>query len=120
MRKNLINRFCFSQKERLSQRADIKAVFSRGKRVSNVVGSLFVLSNSLSYARFLCTFRRGFAHAVKRNRMRRLCKEVYRKNKYRIKKGFDVVFLVFRYSDSFSECKDGLLKLFEMASIIEI
>jgi len=120
MKESLTSRFCLSHKERLSQRSDIKAVFSRGKKVSNVAGSLFVLSNSLSYARFLCTFRRGFAHAVERNRMRRLCKEVYRKNKHVIKKGFDVVFLAFRYCDSFLECKENLLYLFKMASVIEI
>jgi|GEM_PF-475402 len=119
MKENLISRFCLSKKERLSQRLEIKNVFSRGKKTSNIIGSVFVLSNSLSYARFLCTFRRRFAGAVERNRMRRLCKEVYRNNKNKIKKGFDVVFLAFKYCDNFFECENKLLSLFKTAGVIE-
>lgn len=120
MRENPTNRFCLSQKERLSQRARIRTVFSEGKKVTSFAGSLFVLFNDLPYVRFLCTFKRGFAQSVERNRMRRLCKEVYRKNKHRVKKGFDIVFLAFKYCNNFSECKNNVLSLFKMAGIVEM
>lgn len=84
----------FSKRERLSCRRSIELVFKKGKRCSGEGFSLFVLPNDVGRNRFLCTFRRGFGNAVKRNRTRRVFKEIYRQNKHCLKAGFDIVFLL--------------------------
>lgn len=93
----------FSKGERLSIRRSIELVFKKGKRYSNGGISLFVLPNELEHSRFLCTFKRGFGNAVKRNRVRRVFKEIYRQNKDCIKTGFDIVFLL---SSAFLKVED--------------
>ena len=84
----------FSKRERLSARSSVELVFKKGKRYSVDGISLFVLPNELGYNRFLCTFRRGCGNAVKRNRARRVFREVYRQNKDCLKTGFDIVVLL--------------------------
>jgi len=52
-----------------------------------------VAQNLLSYSRIGIGVGRRFGNAVKRNRAKRLCRELFRLNKYRIPKGIDIVFI---------------------------
>lgn len=94
----------FPKRERLSARSSIELVFKKGKRYSVDGVSLFVLPNELGCNRFLCTFKRGFGNAVKRNKVRRVFKEMYRRNKAYIKTSFDMVVLL---SNGFLKMEDG-------------
>lgn len=84
----------FPKRERLSARSRIELVFKKGRRYSGEGISLFVLPNDLGHNRFLCTFRRGFGNAVRRNRVRRVFKEIYRQHKTCFKTSFDIVVLL--------------------------
>ena len=112
----------FSRRERLSARRDIELVFKKGKRYSNEGFSLFVLPNGLLHARFLCTFRRGCGNAVKRNRARRVFREVYRQNKDCVKTGFDIVVLIsngfLRLEDSFAVRSTFFFKMLRRAGLL--
>lgn len=87
--------FRFERKEHLKGRADIQAVFNRGKRLGCQGAKLFVLKNSLAYSRICFTLSRGFGNAVKRNRARRLGREAYRLLRPRLHGGYDLILLVF-------------------------
>ncbi len=98
-----MKRFAFSVRERLKRSADIQAVFKKGRKISCSGAKLFVLPNGTEENRVLFTFPRKYGNAVKRNASRRRGREVFRLNSFRLKKGFDLVFLFFPEKDSFSD-----------------
>ena len=115
-----MKKFGFSDKERLKRRADIQAVFKKGKRISCSGAKLFFLPNGLNENRVLFTFPRKYGSAVKRNTTRRRGREVYRQNSFRLMKGFDLVFLFFPEKDSFAERLFQFETLCKKAGLMEM
>jgi ribonuclease P protein component len=70
-------------------------VFDKGRRIACQGAKLYILENRLSRNRICFTFSRGFGNAVKRNRARRLGREVYRNLKPRLRRGYDMILLVY-------------------------
>ncbi|WPM05882.1 ribonuclease P protein component [Borreliella sinica] len=66
----------------LKSRIEIQKIFKEGNliRFSDFNLKMFYKSNHLVYSRLLVTFSKGFKGSVKRNRVRRLFKEVFRKS----------------------------------------
>ena len=114
-----MKKFGFSDKERLKRTADIQAVFKKGKRISCSGAKLFFLPNGLSENRVMFTFPRKYGNAIKRNTSRRRGREVYRLNRFRLKKGFDLVFLFFPEKDSFAERLFQFETLCKKAALLE-
>ena len=85
----------FPRKERLKGRDEIREVFNRRKGVSCPGARLLTLRNGLSYNRIAFTFSRKFGNAVERNRSRRLGREAYRQLRNELRKGYDLVLLVY-------------------------
>ena len=85
----------FPRKEKLKGRDDIKDVFNRGRGVSSAGARLIRLPNGLPHNRIAFTFPRKFGNAVKRNRTRRLCREIYRHMRSDLLVGFDLVLLLY-------------------------
>jgi ribonuclease P protein component len=54
-----------------------------------------VLDNGLFCNRICFSFFRGFGNAVERNRARRLGREAYRNLKPRLRRGYDMILLVY-------------------------
>ena len=52
-------------------------------------------TNGLDYSRFAVCPVRKFGNAVERNRVKRVCRELFRLTKNRIKPGFDIVLVVY-------------------------
>ena len=115
-----MKKFGFSAKERLKRKGDIQAVFKEGRRISCGGAKLFFLPNGLSENRVLFTFPRKYGNAVKRNTSRRRGREAYRLNSFRLKKGFDIVFLFFPEKDSFKERLFQLEALCKKAGLMEL
>ncbi|MEL3908664.1 MAG: ribonuclease P protein component [Treponemataceae bacterium] len=109
-----MKKFGFSAKFRLSDFKAIRIAFKKKAFYTDGV-KLFVCENELGYNRYLCTFRRNFATAVKRNSIRRHCREYLRHVNMLLKQGYDFVFL---FNDSKVEpvsAKKSLQVLLEKA-----
>jgi len=92
--------FCFPREERLKRREDIGAVFKGGRRAAWEGAKLFALPNGLPRNRIAFVFSRKFGGAVERNRARRVGREAYRRVRRGLKRGFDLVFLVYPGEDT--------------------
>ena len=115
--------FSFPRKERLKRRDDIREVFRNANKVGERVvvscsgAKLFKLRNGLPHNRIAFAFPRKFGNAVERNRSRRLSREAYRLLRNELRKGFDLVLLVYPGRDNFSTRTDQLKDLFFRAGL---
>ena len=109
----------FPRKERLKGRNEIREVFNRKKGVSCLGARLFTLRNGLSYNRIAFTFSRKYGNAVERNYSRRLSREVYRLLRNGLRKGYDLVLLVYPGNDAFSVRMEQLRELFSRAGLFD-
>ena len=86
--------YCFSRKERLVQKKDFEAVYKKGTR--GRIGSILqvrMLSSSENQTRLGLSVSKKVGNAVIRNRIKRLLREIFRKNKGLVKKGVDLVLI---------------------------
>jgi len=72
----------------------------------------------LPYNRIAFAFSRNFGNAVERNRSRRLSREVYRQFRNRLRKGYDLVLLVYPGRDEFSARREQMQTLFTRAGLL--
>jgi len=86
-------RFKLTRAERISKSQDYQRLFKTGKRFRFPEFTLIVAPNSLLVSRIGISVGKRFGKAVKRNRAKRLCRELFRLNKYNLPKGIDVIFL---------------------------
>jgi len=111
--------FRFPRNEKLKGRNDIREAFCRKKGVSCTGAKLFILRNELPFNRIAFTFSRKFGNAVERNHSRRLSREVYRLLRNDLKKGYDLVLLVYPGRDIFSVRMEQLRDLFSRAGLLK-
>ena len=75
--------------ERIRRRADFQQVYGEGVRIRGRYSTIFVLPNSHGVGRLGIAATKKLGDAVRRNRAKRLIREVFRRNK--IAPGFDIV-----------------------------
>ena len=97
---------------------EIREVFGRRKGVSCAGARLLTLRNGLPHNRIAFTFSRKFGNAVERNRSRRLSREVYRLLRKDLRKGYDLVLLVYPGRDVFSVRMEQMRELFSRAGLL--
>ena len=68
---------------------DFERVYERGTRIGGRYSTTFVLANELPVSRLGIAATRKLGGAVRRNKAKRLIREVFRRNK--IVSGFDIV-----------------------------
>jgi ribonuclease P protein component len=81
----------FRKADRILKRGDFRSVYENGRKMQAKYFTGFVLANSLGRPRIGITATRKFGSSLARNRARRLVREVFRKNKWRIPRGVDIV-----------------------------
>jgi ribonuclease P protein component len=81
--------------ERLRRQADIRRVFEHGRNYSCRGLRLRIMENALPYNRVVIAPVRKAGNAVRRNRLRRVGREAYRRLKPRLRGGFDLAFVVY-------------------------
>jgi len=82
-----------SAKERIRKREDFTRIFSQGRRVYDTQMILLLLPRSETPSRIGLAVGKKTGNAPRRNRIKRLLREAYRKNKHLIQKSHDLVFL---------------------------
>jgi ribonuclease P protein component len=75
--------------ERIRRRADFQQVYGQGIRIHSRYGTIFVLPNKHGVGRLGIAATKKLGGAVRRNRAKRLIREVFRRNK--IAAGLDIV-----------------------------
>ena len=76
---------------RLVRRAEYDAVYREGRRRSSREFTLFVRPNGLEVSRFGWSIKKALGNAVKRNRIRRRLREIFRLHRREIAAGWDIV-----------------------------
>ena len=74
--------FHFPSELRIRKSSDFKKVFEKGKKVSSEHYTIILAPNSLGFPRLgLVVGKKRISGAVKRNRTKRIVREIFRKNK---------------------------------------
>jgi ribonuclease P protein component len=71
----------FSPADRVLRSADFERTYKEGRRLTSTSFAVFTLPNSLGHSRLGLTVTRKFGTAVKRNRYKRIVREIFRKNR---------------------------------------
>lgn len=81
----------FPRSYRLTARRQFLAVYDMGQRVTSRSFLLFGLPNDVGHSRLGITVTKKIGGAVRRNRIKRLLREVFRRNRQRLSPEIDVV-----------------------------
>lgn len=110
----------FKKTERIKKKYDIKKLFKTGEKVGVSGAKFFFARNKQNFNRIAFIFSHNFGSAVKRNRSKRFCREIFQILKTYLYEGFDIIFFVYpvendsflaRYKQFEKLCKKaGLLK----------
>jgi ribonuclease P protein component len=106
-----------TKQERLKKSKDIQQVFSEGRKTSCPGMRLYWVENGLSWNRIAVTLSKKFGNAVTRNKTKRHIREIYRKLKKNLGRGYDFIVLAFPKEYSFSERKEQMISLFRKAGL---
>ena len=112
----------FAKEERLIKTKDFRKVYKDGRSYKAGFVILRLLPNAASMNRVgFSISAKSIKRAFRRNRMKRLFREAYRRNKKLLKKGFDMVFVVRRdtkASFAYADAVAILLNLSKQAGIL--
>jgi ribonuclease P protein component len=86
----------FPKADRILKRALFRRVYDEGRKVQAGYFIAFVLATGDERTRLGITATRKIGNSVERNRARRLLREVFRKNRWLVPKGVDIVINVKR------------------------
>ena len=81
----------FPRSCRLRSRRQFVEVYTKGRRVGSSSFTVFGLPNNLGHCRLGLTVSRKVGGAVRRNRVKRLLREVFRLNRTRLEPALDLV-----------------------------
>lgn len=114
--------FAFKKEERISKRSEFSDLRLHGKRHSRGNFVVILRKNGRDITRLGIAVSKRVGNSVKRNRIKRLIREVFRHNKQEIPKGYDILIVAREAADkpSFSkvnaELGDLLLRNGELFS----
>ncbi|HWN98879.1 MAG TPA: ribonuclease P protein component [Blastocatellia bacterium] len=86
----------FSKSDRILKRDRFLEVYDTGRKIQATYFTAFVLLNQTEKPRIGITATRKIGNSVERNRARRLVREAFRKNKWLLPNGVDIVINVKR------------------------
>jgi len=105
------------KEERLRRKADIVRLYRSCSRVGCAGLKILFEKNDLTYNRVAFTTSRGFKGAVKRNREKRVGREIYRALRGHIGSGYDLLFVIYPGRYSFSDRQKQFDILFKKISL---
>jgi len=112
----------FAKREHLLKTKDFRAVYKKGRSSKKDSVIFYWLRNELTHGRIgFSISSRNVKRASSRNRIRRLFREAYRKNKKALKCGFDIIIIVRKElvkRGSYKDVEKVFLKLADSAGIL--
>jgi ribonuclease P protein component len=94
--------------EKVKKKKDFYLIYRKGRRFRGKFFNLVFVANDLVFSRMAAVASRKVGNAVKRNRAKRLMRELFRKNKDLFTKPVDIIFIARReiLDASWSELKE--------------
>ena len=83
----------FPRKHRLHKSGDFRRIFSRGKRIPSQNFVLYALPTNLPYSRLGIQVRSRIGNAVRRNYIKRIVREAFRRKKGDFTRSIDLIFI---------------------------
>ena len=80
--------------ERIRKRNDFLSLYRKGKRYRGKYFNLIYFSNKMSFSRMAVVASKKIGTAVKRNKIKRWIRALFRRNKDLLKNSFDIIFVV--------------------------
>ncbi|MBI3600107.1 MAG: ribonuclease P protein component [Nitrospinae bacterium] len=111
----------FGKNERLLKRWQYKEVYDKGWRVNKGVFVIYGLKNEQGYTRIGISVPKRVGTAVKRNRVKRLVREVFRKIKDKFTEPHDIVIAAKKGAEelSYKDVEKIFLSLIESGAIAD-
>jgi len=81
-------------KERIRKKRDFLLIYKNGNRYRDRYFTVVFLSNDLKYSRLAVVVSKKVGNAVKRNKIKRRIKALFRRNKDLLKDSKDLIFIV--------------------------
>lgn len=108
--------------ETLKMNYEFKNVLDKGKYYINNQVIIYIMKNNLEYNRYGIAINSKLCNAVKRNHLKRLIREGYRKFEANIRKSYDIVLMWNKKTNineaSYKVICDNIEKSFSKAGIL--
>jgi len=88
--------FSFPKEKKLTSNTQFKSVLDSGARYFDSPLLVFICENGLDFCRLGVSVGKNSGNAVKRNRIKRVLREVFRTNQANLPVGVDIVMMVSR------------------------
>ena len=82
-----------NSKERIKKKSQFVSIFKNGKKIDIKKLKIFYAKNNINISRFTIVTSKKLGSSVQRNRIKRIIKEVYRRNKEYFGKNMDWIFI---------------------------
>lgn len=82
-----------NKEEKVRKNSHFRYIYRKGKSISNELLVLYIIKNGKNINRVGISVSKKIGKSVVRNRVKRLIRECFRKNKDNIKKGYDFIFI---------------------------
>ena len=105
----------------LTKNFEFKRLYNKGKSAASKCVAVYCIKNRTEKNRIGITVSTKLGGAVKRNRIRRRLKEIYRINEHSLKTGYDIVLVArmrSRYAE-WNELESSVLYLFKKLGLTE-
>ena len=108
--------------EKLRKNSEFRAVYRKGRSFSNSILVLYVFKNykNKDINRLGISVSKKVGCSVVRNRVKRLIRESYRLNRYKLRTGYDFIFIARTTIDgkSYLEVEKNLIDLFNKFKLV--
>jgi ribonuclease P protein component len=112
----------FSKKERVCKSKDFETIFSFGKKVffKNFLVYIYKRQADDITRLGIVVSKKTARNAVVRNKFKRRIREIFRKNKFIIKKGYDILVIGTKFSveESYNNLNEIFLEILEKENLL--